>query len=167
MDEPERWKQYDDKYWVSDLGRVKHVYKNSEHYLTPKRRDNMCRSLRVKMNNKYVTLRRLIWETFVGKIPDGYSVINKNGCYTMNELYNLELKPMSQCIQAKAKSVGKRVINIDTGRVYASTRDAGRKLKISHTTVQDYCNNRILDKQFNLEYYDEKKKYKNMIRVSK
>ena len=89
-DIPEQWKPYDDVYWVSDQGRVKRIYKNGRvNYLNVHTRFKGDKQLRVKIRGKYVSLRRLVWETFVGKVPDGYGVVNKNKCYTMNDLYNL------------------------------------------------------------------------------
>ena len=96
---PEQWKRYDDNYFVSDLGRVKRVHRNGkETYLTEQKRRPNDKSVRVKMYGKYVTVKRIVWETFKDKIPDGYCVAHKNGCFTMNDIYNLELIPIKQGI---------------------------------------------------------------------
>lgn len=160
MEQPEQWKEskYKD-YWVSDLGRVKHVYKNSEHILTPVVHSKRDKSLRVKINNKYVSLRRLIWETFIGEIPDGYGVVTKDGCRTMNEVYNLKLLSLKECSALNRFSRRKEVIDLDTKTVYASVRLAGEKLFICSTTVSNLCKNKYKTKLYNLEYYDESKNY--------
>ena len=65
MENPERWKQYDKDYWVSDLGRVKRVYKNGNvNYLSLVKRDSTDKSLRVKIHNRYVSIRRFVWAMF-------------------------------------------------------------------------------------------------------
>ena len=158
---PERWKKYDEKYWVSDQGRVKREYKNGRvNYLTPVKRDKTDKQLRVKINNKYVPLRRLVWETFNGKIPDGYGVINKNRCHTMNELYNLELLPKNKCVALNAVSRRKKIINLDTGIVYPSSREAEKYLYLTHTAIVNYCLGKTKNPLYNLEYFEEEKKYK-------
>lgn len=157
---PEQWKQYDENYWVSDQGRVKRVYKNGRvHYLSAVRRNKIDKSLRVKLHGKYVSLRRLVWKMFRGEIPDGHTIINKNGCHTMNELYNLICVPIKVSINQNNKSKMKKVINLDTGIVYPSLRYAARRLHVTHSTVYHYCKNMSSTPLYNLEYYDEEKEY--------
>lgn len=165
IDFPEQWKQYDKNYWVSDLGRVKRVYKNGrEHILTPVKRAKNDTSLRVKLNNKYVSIRRLVWQTFKGDIPDGYGVVNKNGCYTMNEIYNLKLLPLGQCKGNHKSTRRKFVVNLDTGLVYPSIRESARRLNICYRTAWEICAGKIKKSKYHLEFYDENKRYNKMIR---
>ncbi len=170
MEHPEQWKEskYKD-YWVSDLGRVKHVYKNSEHILTPVIHSKRDKSLRVKINNKYVALRRLIWETFKGEIPEGYGVVTKNGCRTMNEIYNLKLLPLRECNAVNKFSKRKAVIELDTKVVYPSLQIASEHLYICRTTVSNLCRGTYKydknNKLYNLEYFDESKNYGKRVKV--
>lgn len=160
---PEQWKQHDENYWVSDLGRVKRVYKNGkEYYLKPVRRDEKDTRYRVKMNGKYISLQRLIWETFRGKIPDGYCVTSKYR--TMNELYNLQLIPRIKRGELSGKSRRKKVINLDTGVVYPSVRSVEKYLPICHTSVTYYCQGKIKKPIYNLEFFDEDKSYKKTLK---
>jgi len=161
---PEQWKRYDENYWVSDQGRVKREYKNGRvNYLTPVPRSKGDKSLRVKICNRYVSLRRLIWKTFKGEIPDGYGVVNKNRCHTMNELYNLELLPINKCVAMNSKSRKKKIVNLDTGVVYPSSREAEKYLHMTHTTIVNYCLGKIKNPVYNLEYFDEDKNYKKTL----
>lgn len=154
---PEQWKRYDEKYWVSDQGRVKHVYKTTEHYMTPQKRDENDKSLRVKVNGKYVSLRRMVWETFNGPVPEGYAIINKNGCHTMNELYNLICVPMKDGININREAKKKKVIDLDTGIVYPSMRSAAEYLHTCHSTISYCCKKKRQRLMYNLEEYDEEK----------
>lgn len=160
-DIPEQWRKYDDNYWVSDQGRVKREYKNgSVHYLSQAARHKKDKSLRVKLYGKYVSVRRLVWKTFKGEIPSGYTIINKNGCSTMNDLYNLICVTLKDSITQNTKSKCKQVINLDTGVVYPSVRYAANKLYVSHSLVSYYCQNKFKNPIYNLEFYDEDKEYK-------
>ena len=161
MENPERWKQYDKDYWVSDLGRVKRVYKNGNvKYLSQVKRDSKDKSLRVKLHCKYVSIRRLVWTIFNGEIPEGYAIINKNGCHTMNDLYNLVMVPMHDGVVQNNKSKMKQVINLDSGVVYPSVRYAGQKLHISHQSIAYYCRGKCKNPIYNVEYFDEDKDYR-------
>lgn len=162
---PEQWKQYDENYWVSDQGRVKRVFKNGRvTYLIPQKRRKEEKTYRVKIYSKYVSLNRLVWETFNGKIPDGYVIVHRNGCYTMNELYNLKLIKKSDACRISGIAQRKKVINLDTGIVYPSTRAAAKYLNMSKTNVSYYCNNVVANPIYNLEYYDDDKNYKRTLR---
>ena len=71
--------------------------------------------------------------------------------------------PLSEC-----KSIGnhlrrKKVINLDTGIVYPSAREAGKHLYISKSAIVMYCNDQVLNPSYNLEYYDEDKNYKKSL----
>ena len=162
---PEQWKKYDEQYWVSDQGRVKREYKNGRvNYLTPVKRDSKDTQLRVKMHNKYIPLRRLIWTVFRGEIPEGYGVVNKNGCRSMNDLYNLQLLPMRQCVATNRYSHMKKIVDLDTGIVYPSTRIAEKYLSVTHCTISNYCMGKVKNPKHNLEYFDENKRYKKSLR---
>lgn len=160
MSFPERWKQYDENYWVSDQGRVKRVHKNGkEIILKPVPRD---KTLRVKIYRNYVNLNKLVWKTFKGEIPEGYYVLNKNRCYTMNDVYSLKLFKVSEI---KGRHHGRSVIDLKTGLVYPSTRFAGRKLNISHNWVGVICRGEKQSEKYKLEYYNEEKEYPYARRV--
>ena len=135
----EVWKKYDDKYYVSDLGRVKRVYKNGRiNYLNLVARSKTDTQLRVKLYRNYVPIRRLVWTMFNGPIPEGYAVVNKNGCKTMNELYNLELMPINQSKGLNKYSRRKPIIDLDTGKVYVSSRVAAKHLFMTKTALTRY-----------------------------
>ena len=155
----EQWKQYDANYYVSDQGRVKRVYGNGKvNILKPLPRDKI---LRVKLYGKYITLNRLVWETFKGKIPEGYTAINKNGFYTMNDIYSLKLVKLSSL---KGGRRTRQVIDLKTGVVYPSLRFAEKKLNVSHEWICKICQGYPSEK-YKLEYYDENREYSYARRV--
>ena len=160
----EIWKKYDDNYLVSDLGRVKRIYKNgNEHYLQYVPRSKTDRQLRVKIYHNYVPIRRLVWTIFRGEIPDGYAVVNKNGCHTMNELYNLMLMPMNVSKSLNRFSRRKPIIDLDTGNVYASSRIAAKHLFLTKTAVLDYCHGKINNPIYRLKFFDETENYRRVL----
>lgn len=164
MDAPEQWKKYDDTYWVSDQGRVKRIFKNGNvSYLSAVPRSSHVgdRTVRVKIHNRYVVLNKLVWKVFRGEIPDGYTVVNKSGYYTVNNVYNLRLVKLSVCKDA-SESKGKKVIDLQTGIVYPSCRYLARKLGISHLTIIKCCNHLPIRKEYPFEYYDETKRYSGL-----
>jgi hypothetical protein len=166
MENPEQWRQYDECYWVSDLGRVKRVYKNGRVYYLHAFPRCSCRGdrvVRVRIHSKAFVLNKLVWQVFRGDIPDGYTVVNKNGYYTMNDLYSLRLVKISDCKKRSAISRGRKVIDLHTGIVYPSCRYLARKMGISHMTIINFCNHdRPSKKDYHVEYYDENKSYSGL-----
>lgn len=161
---PEQWKRYDENYWVSDQGRVKRVFKNGRvNYLTPIRRNAVDRGYRVKLYSKYRNLNKLVWETFKGKVPDGYTVVNKNGFSTMSDIYSLKLMDRNKSCGLNVYSRRKKVVNLDTGVVYPASRVAAKYLHLSKTTINNYCNKKTGKPLLNLEYFDEDKTYKKTL----
>lgn len=159
---PEHWKQYIDGYYVSDQGRVKHIFKNGRtSYLTPVKR---TKSMRVKIHSSNVTLNKLIWQTFKGEIPNGYTVLNRNGYHTIHDLQSLVLVKEND---VKGGHKGKKVIDLRTGIVYPSARYAESKLKVSHNWICAICRGDKQSEKYKFEYYDEDKEYERMRRIKK
>lgn len=159
--EPERWKQYKDTdYWVSDQGRVFRRWKSKDTEITGYRRTRKKSSngkqIYVKFYGKEKTLKNIIWETFRGPIPEGMMVVHKNGAATMNDLYNLELITQKESGQRYGHmSKRRKIINLNTGKIYRGTRDAAAKLYISRQTVSDYCNGKIEKPAYRLAWISE------------
>lgn len=168
---PEQWRRYDDVYWVSDQGRVKRIYKNgSISYLTPRLRgdkNKKCDSLRVKLYGRYVTLNKLIWETFRGKIPEGYTVVNKYGYSTMNDVYSLELISLKKINKFSRRPTSKPVIDLKSGWVYPSCRDLARRLNTNHQTVRNWCQHKYKNDSKRFEFYDETRKYPMILKFAR
>lgn len=98
----EQWKTIpglNDKYEVSDLGRVRN--KNSGRFLTP-RYKNGCYMYRMEKPSTHGRERKvnsaavLVWTAFVGEIPDQYWVQYKDDNPRNLALTNLYLKSNSE-----------------------------------------------------------------------
>lgn len=94
----ENWKTIpglNDKYEVSDLGRVRN--KNTGRFLTPRYKDG-CYMYRMEKPSPHGRERKvnsaavLVWTAFVGEIPDGYWVQYRDGNRRNLALTNLYLK---------------------------------------------------------------------------
>lgn len=98
----EHWKWvkgFEDKYEVSDLGRIRSYATGKMRYLSSKRltRDGYIHVSLAKHGKAYeYRLNRLIAETFIGKPPKGKNTVNHiNGIKTDNRVCNLEWASMS------------------------------------------------------------------------
>lgn len=104
----ENWKTIpglNDKYEVSDLGRVRN--KNSGRFLTPRYKDG-CYMYRMEKpgpgrQRKVNSAAVLVWNAFVGEIPDGYWVQYKDGNRRNLALINLYLKSNAEFRQEEYK----------------------------------------------------------------
>ena len=77
----------DEHYYISDDG---HVYSQlSNRELIP--RDNGNGYPRIRINGRHQLIHRLVYETFVGPIPDGMTINHINTIRDDNRLDNLEL----------------------------------------------------------------------------
>ena len=98
---PEQWKRLrDTNYFVSDQGRVKHVYKNGHEYLvegTLKISKRGNKQIVFKLNGRQIAIKNVVWEVFRGKPPAGYRICHKNMRYRNNSLYNLQLCTVQEC----------------------------------------------------------------------
>lgn len=79
-------------------------------------------------------------------------IIHKNGIKTMNHIDNLACvsKPKNGHITGGRTRRTQQVINLDTGKIYQGTRQAGKALHISRQTVSEYCNGRVKKPMYNL-----------------
>lgn len=89
-------KGYEGLYQVSNLGRVKSLENNKtkkEKILKPKKMENGYLRVVLHKNRekKYFQVHRLVYETFVGEIPDGMQCNHINEIKSDNRLENLNL----------------------------------------------------------------------------
>lgn len=137
---PENWKRFEDTdFWISDEGRVKQEKDGVVKYFYGSRDE---RAVRITINKKRYILPRLVWETFRGEIPEGYVIVHKNGCITMNDLYNLELKPKGEAYAEAARKRGRKVRDKKTGVIYNGLNDCARTLHHGINTVRNDCEGR-------------------------
>ena len=169
-------KGYEGLYQVSNLGRVKSLakYKNGnggskfwikEKILNPKKMENGYLRVVLHKNRekKYFQVHRLVYETFVGEIPDGMQCNHINEIKSDNRLENLNLMTpkenanwgtRNERISEKLKISGKKgiyntklskpVLQIDknTNEVIAefpSAKEAHRQLGYSQGHISACC----------------------------
>ena len=147
--EPEVWKKYNERYEVSSLGRVRRIYKSCVRMLKPFRHQN---KVLVTIDYKQKMLARVVWETFRGAIPKGCMITHANGCITMNELYNLRLIDTTGRMRIINKRKTNRIVNNDTGEVYANAVAASKRLFLHPQTIRSYCRHEEASPIYNLEY---------------
>ncbi len=151
------WKQYKDTdYYLSPDGRIIRRYKKCDKplkgYMHYRRNSHSGEYYVFKAYGSEVVLARAMWETYKGEIPKGYMIIHKNGIKTMNHIGNLACvsKPKNGHITGGRTRRTQQVINLDTGKIYQGTRQAGKALHISRQTVSEYCNGRVKKPMYNL-----------------
>jgi hypothetical protein len=156
----EKWKVVSDcpDYLVSNMGRVFSLKSNS--LLLPDTKRNLYASftLKNKNGNRKILAHRLVYETFIGPIPRGLVINHKDECKTNNTLSNLEIVTQSQ--NAKygtannrriethrntAKITGtwngceKPCMNVETGNVYSSVKEAAAQTNGKRTSISNVC----------------------------
>lgn len=154
--EPERWRQYKDTdFYVSDQGRVKRIIKGKEYELGFFAKHESKQTNTVKINNKNIPIKNLVYELFKGEIPKGYYVVHKNGMLRDDSIYNLE----AVTVQKHGSRVGKygnaqKVADLDRRIIYRSASEAGRRLNISRQSICHICRGMTKNPVYNLAWYD-------------
>lgn len=150
-----RWVNFLDNYWCSDEGHFIRVYKNGfKRKLKPYIKKNN-RLLVVKIHDKECNARRIVWEAFKGKIPDGYVIRSKGGFRSVCDLYSLECVPFTESCKWGGIAHRRYIKDKRSGRIYYGAREAAEALFISRQTVCAYCNNKIKKPAYDLEWYEE------------
>lgn len=95
----EVWKpvpNYEGLYDASNFGRVRSLYKNKILSIS-RNKNGYCAIILYKRGKlKRFLIHRLVYETFVGSIPDGYEVNHINEIKTDNSVWNLNLMTHKQ-----------------------------------------------------------------------
>lgn len=145
---------YGGKYEASFFGQIRRIYRTkppkilSQYEKTGERRGS--RKLFVKLtkngeSGKEINVAQIIYITHIGAIPEGYSVIHKNGSFSDNEVNNLKLMSKRELgrkygAMSKKKSVVKISLDGEEVDLYCSAREAARKNFMSYQTIIDRCN---------------------------
>lgn len=88
----EIWKAYNDKYEVSNYGRVRHVrHRRILKYCYPNNG-----SPQVNLGNHSINVSRLVAASFLGERPAGYDIHHKDHNPSNNHIDNLEYEPRSE-----------------------------------------------------------------------
>lgn len=155
--EPERWKRYrDTDVFVSDQGRCKKIYNGIEYEVGYWGSDSSKRTHLVKINNtRSVPIKNLVWETFRGKIPNGYCVVHK-GMKRDDSVYSLDCIPrVEHGHRVGLYSKSQKVADLDRKIIYRSASEAGRRLNCSRQAITSICRGETKKSMFNLAWWDD------------
>lgn len=160
---------YDSDYYVSRDGLV---VNNKTHYIikpsiTPLGYVVFHISIKGKRIQKYA--QRLVWETYIGKVPNGYDIdhidnnklnnkldnlrciTHKENCYKRDHIDN-DGAPMSGRFDDKHPRSKKVLIrDYETGKLigeYKSTMDVERNLRIPHSQIIKLCNKKYATSKY-------------------
>ena len=161
----EKWKDipnYEGIYYVSSFGNVKRKYKNGNIKLLKLQEDkDGYYYVILSLNNVKVHKRinRLVLEAFDNSgNRDNLQVNHKDGNKTNNKLENLEWATQKENLQHAFKNnliKTKKVKCLDTGKVYNSIREAGRKTNSNFRKISECClGKRKKTNNLTWEYYE-------------
>ena len=158
--ENEVWKdisEYQGKYQVSNFGRVKSlgndkgrkekILKHNLIIIHCKNRDYIQHRIRLWKNGKEkrIFIHRLVYQTFIGEIPNGYQIDHRDNNPQNNKLENLQLLTHSEnnkkrFIDNPNCSCGlpkKKIICLNNNTIYESINEASIKLNLDASHI---CN---------------------------
>ena len=142
----EIWKDiqgYEGLYRVSNLGRVKSFHKAKEHILSPGKDKDGYFQVQLYKNgiNKMRKVHRLVAQAFISN-PNNLPQINhKDENKQNNNVDNLEWctneynHNYGTRNERAAKSCSKKIILINTGEIFESTREASKKYNVHNSTI--------------------------------
>lgn len=142
---------YEFLYAIDSLGNVKSLKNNK--ILKQSNHKKYCKiGLSKNGIQKHYFTHRLVWEAFIGKIPNKIQVNHKNGIKNDNRLENLELVTASEnqihsfrvlgrkAIKGGDHKKSKTVINIENGIYYGSISEAAKSLNMRYATLSAQLN---------------------------
>lgn len=139
------WKDivgYEGLYLISDEGEIYSKYKNRALKQTINDRGYKAVSLCKDGVRKVREVHRLVAEAFLEKTISGYAEVNHiDGIKTNNSINNLEWVTKGDNLKHAYRvlgrtTVGKAVKCIETGIVYASSKDAEQKTGINSSAIR-------------------------------
>lgn len=130
----------------------------TKRYLKPFYKTNNKGSIQIliKIDGKYLNLKRLMYETFISKIPPDYVCYIKNGIHS-----DLHINNIGVCSKEKlGKKTGgstrktRKIFLIDENnnilQIFTSGRIAAKQLYCSYQTIYDTLNGKVKNPIFNL-----------------
>lgn len=166
-------KDYEDEYEVSNLGRVRN--KKTKKILKLKKNKGYFRiGLRKNGKRKFYFVHRLVYEAFIGEIPEGYEVNHKDENKENNVLSNIDTlmtrkennnwgtrneraKKSLTNHPKKSKPVIQKSLQGDVIKIWVSIHEIERELGFAHTNICFCCNGKYKQAYgYIWEYYTEK-----------
>ena len=146
----------DTRYYLNTNGEVFLKLKRGGYRQTKGFVDSEKRT-RINVGSKKYSLSRMVYETFKGEIPKGYVVVHRNGCSTMNDLGNLMLVEQKDSAKyCKLRKTTKKVINLDTHKIYKGLHSANKDLKSCRQTIALVCSGANLPQvKYHVAWWDD------------
>lgn len=135
---------------ISNMGRIKPILNPNSR---PSRRLKIKRTRGAKTNDGYFKttvggrgyfMHRLVYETFIGKIPDDFVVNHIDGVRTNNNINNLNLMTESEnCMHKyetgtmRGKSVNQYTLAGEYIRTFTTIGEAARAVNVAPNTISD------------------------------
>lgn len=170
MEAYKKWiPKYENKYFATWDGRIFKQLKNGKTRELKGYVKGNTYQVKLARNGVYkeYSFNRVIWETFKGKIPDGYLVVRKISVLTENGMQNLTLRSPAQHGKRTGPKARSKAVELlsDDGTVidsWSSARKAAKDLFVSYQTIMNICNKKIKKKPIlNVRWVREKAEQEN------
>ena len=149
---------YEGVYYISNLGRIKKLYKNGKVLFRKPRvnhRGYFDINLSINGKKKKYLVHRLVWEAFNGPIPEDMQVNHINEDKSVNRLDNLNLMSLLDNVRygtgikrrsktlmnnsLKSKPVNQYNLEGELIKQYQSIMEASRITGVSFKNIQSVC----------------------------
>ena len=143
-------KNYEDEYEVSNLGRVRN--KKTKRILKPFLNNGGYQIVHLCKNgkSKNYSVHRLVYEAFIGEIPEGMQVNHKDENKQNNILSNIDtlMTPKQnsnygthneRMAKSKSKPVIQKTLQGEVVKIWPSTREIQRQLGYGQGYISDCC----------------------------
>lgn len=130
-------------YGITRTGTIFNLKNN--RILKPSQRDGYSR---VDLNGKFYSVHRLVYETYVGEIPEGSVIDHIDGNRANNNLSNLQLVTQSENMKKtfiggqRAGAVGVTAFTVDgkEAKHFDTIREAATEMKVTHAAIKSASN---------------------------
>ena len=142
---PERWKPVtrNPRYEVSTWGNVWDSETAREVGFIHNHSKTKYFGYYINSKRHLVPVRKVMWETFIGKIPDGYYVQTKDGVTNPFELEDLVLVSKRVLAQQRGHGHRKGILQIGENgeilNIFPTAKEAGNKIGYHVSTVIGRC----------------------------
>lgn len=104
--------------------------------------------MRVHLNGKHYSVHRLVYETYVGEIPEGMVIDHIDGDRANNNLSNLQLTTQSKNVKKtydggkRAGAVGVTCFTVDGKELkhYDTIKEAATEMGVTHAAIKSASN---------------------------
>lgn len=151
---------FEGKYFVTSDGEIYRRYVRKNKLLTGHLYKGKLWIVKLtdhKGVSKEYNYAKIVYETLVHPIPDGYVIFKKNGIKSDNRLINLKVITKEECGKVTGQRSRRKPVELldDDGVVidsWKSARAASLALHMSHQSVTNICNKKVKNPMMNLRW---------------